>query len=221
MTKSKKAPAGRISTGFSEFDHVLGGGFVEGHTLLLGGDHGIGKTTLALQVASNLVRKGKKVVYVSADETTTKMAETVKRIGAHKKIKILGNTPSVYEAIDPDGMTDKPDIMIFDEIRSMYLEDVDGDAGTVRQINALATYLTSFANETGVVVMILCHTTKAGKIASSPELDHLVDTAVLLALSDKISTRQLRAKKNRYGKSGIYGLLDFDAKGFHPCKDRS
>lgn len=200
----------RVSTGFEEFDRVTGGGLVQGSLVLLAGDPGIGKSTLILQSAGNICSKGKKLLYVCAEESASQVKLRAQRLNVNS------NNLYVYSQTDLDAVKIKteelkPDILVVDSIQSVYTSDITSSSGSVSQIRECTNALMSIAKNKNITVVVVGHVTKEGNIAGPKVLEHMVD-AVLYFEGDKYkSQRILRAIKNRFGstnETGIFNMAD-------------
>ncbi|QER41977.1 DNA repair protein RadA [Thermodesulfobacterium sp. TA1] len=204
----------RILTGISEFDLVLGGGIVPGSFILIGGDPGIGKSTLLTQVAGILAEKGLKVVYLSAEESAEQVKLRVERLGLGAKVFFVGdnNLSAVIEELK----TLKPDLLIVDSIQTVFLPELESPPGGVSQIRECANVLMRFAKEQGVITIVVGHITKGGIIAGPKVLEHLVDVVLYLEGEKETGFRLLRAVKNRFGPVNEIGVFLMTSKGLAP-----
>jgi DNA repair protein RadA/Sms len=202
----------RRSSGIGEFDRVLGGGLVPASAILLGGDPGIGKSTLLLQAAAAAARGGAKVVYVSGEEAPAQIRLRAGRLG-------LGNAPVKLAA--ETGLRDvlatleaeRPDLAIIDSIQTMWLDHVESAPGSVSQVRASAHELTAFAKRRGVAVILVGHVTKDGQIAGPRVVEHMVDTVLYFEGERSHQFRILRAVKNRFGPADEIGVFEMTGSG--------
>jgi DNA repair protein RadA/Sms len=200
----------RLSTGVKEFDRVLGGGIVNGALILLGGDPGIGKSTLLLQVALCAAQVKRKTLYVTGEESAAQIKLRAERLG-----ELNGNllifTETNIENIILKAAAEKPDLLIVDSIQTMYSNDTPSSAGSVGQVRLCTASLMRFAKETSIPTVIVGHVTKEGSIAGPKLLEHMVDVVLYFEGERSYSFRVLRAIKNRFGttnESGIFSMED-------------
>jgi DNA repair protein RadA/Sms len=202
----------RFQTGINEFDNVLGGGIVPGAVVLIGGDPGIGKSTLSLQVSCRLAAQGKKVLYVSGEESIAQTSMRARRLGDVKKDLYIVNQ------IDLNAVTDyvknmSPDVLVVDSIQVVYQPDLGSTPGSVSQVRECAAVLTQLAKTKGMPVFIIGHVTNEGMIAGPRVLEHIVDT-VLYFEGERYSTyRVLRTTKNRFGSTNEIGVFEMTSAG--------
>lgn len=211
-------PQKRVSTGIGELDRVLGGGLIRGMAVLLGGDPGIGKSTLLLQAASNLAGEGK-VLYVSGEESAAQIKLRAQRLGIPNDLRVLCETD--LAAILEEAGRVLAEILIVDSIQTMLVEESTGTAGSVSQVRAATSLLTRFAKDTGTVVLIVGHVTKDGNIAGPRVLEHIVDTVLYFEGDRQEGLRLLRAVKNRFGSTNEVGVFEMRDDGMAEVKDPS
>ena len=202
----------RISTKISEMDRVLGGGIVVGSLVLVGGDPGIGKSTLLLQMCRNLSDEGKKVLYVSGEESLRQIKMRAERLGTFSRdISILCETDL---DIISNSITDMmPDVVIIDSIQTMYREDVGSAPGSVSQVREATSILMRIAKGLHIKVFIVGHVTKEGVVAGPRVLEHMVDTVLYFEGDGGASFRFLRGVKNRFGSTNEIGVFEMRADG--------
>ena len=202
----------RISTKISEMDRVLGGGIVVGSLVLVGGDPGIGKSTLLLQMCRNLSDEGKKVLYVSGEESLRQIKMRAERLGTFSRdISILCETDL---DIISNSITDMmPDVVIIDSIQTMYREDVGSAPGSVSQVREATSILMRIAKGLHITVFIVGHVTKEGVVAGPRVLEHMVDTGLYFEGDGGASFRFLRGVKNRFGSTNEIGVFEMRADG--------
>ena len=202
----------RISTKISEMDRVLGGGIVVGSLVLVGGDPGIGKSTLLLQMCRNLSDEGKKVLYVSGEESLRQIKMRAERLGTFSRdISILCETDL---DIISNSITDMmPDVVIIDSIQTMYREDVVSAPGSVSQVREATSILMRIAKGLHITVFIVGHVTKEGVVAGPRVLEHMVDTVLYFEGDGGASFRFLRGVKNRFGSTNEIGVFEMRADG--------
>lgn len=202
----------RLVTGLNEFDRVLGGGIVRGSLVLLGGDPGIGKSTLLLQVASRVALLGIPVLYVSAEESARQVKLRAERLGVNQPgimlvtNQLLDDLPHYMENI-------KPGLVIVDSIQTVYSGQIDSAPGSVGQLRENAGLLMKMAKTTEIPFFIIGHVTKEGYLAGPRVLEHLVDTVIYFEGEKNYAYRILRAVKNRFGSTDEIGILEMTARG--------
>jgi DNA repair protein RadA/Sms len=202
----------RITTDIAELDHVLGGGVVSGSVVLIGGAPGIGKSTLLLQVCGALNKKGKKILYISAEESAqqTKLrAERLGNIGDDLYIVCETNLDVIFEHIKKIA----PDIIVADSIQVLYLDDISSASGSVSQVRECASRLTILAKNSGIAVFLVGHVTKEGSLAGPRVLEHLVDSVLYFEGESHTNFRILRAVKNRFGPTNEIGIFEMTSFG--------
>ncbi len=204
----------RIKTDLNEFDYVLGGGIVSSSLILIGGDPGIGKSTLLTQIAGLLAGKGIKVVYVSAEESIEQIKLRVDRLKINSNFYFVSDTnlSGILESIEDV----KPDILIIDSIQTVYLPELESSPGGVSQVRECANVLMRLAKEKGIIVILVGHITKSGLIAGPKILEHLVDVVLYLEGEKETGFRILRAVKNRFGPINEIGVFLMTEKGLIP-----
>ena len=201
----------RFSTGIGELDRVLGGGAVEGSLVLVGGAPGIGKSTLLLQICTNLCA-GRKVLYVSGEESERQLKLRAQRLGvAPEELYILSETrmSDILEAVEEM----KPDILIADSIQTLYLEENDSSPGSVSQVKDCTMTLMHLSKSQGITVFVVGHINKDGNIAGPKVLEHMVDCVLYFEGDPDTSYRLLRAAKNRFGSTNEIGVFEMADKG--------
>ena len=202
----------RLRTGIGEFDRVLGGGVIPGSVVLIGGDPGIGKTTLLLQALPRFVSKGERVLYVSGEESPRQMKMRGDRLGIHSSsLYVLAETS--LEEILKAVQDLQPAAIVVDSIQTVYTDQITSAPGSISQVQEVSAQLMWFAKRSGVPVFIIGHVTKEGAIAGPRLLEHIVDT-VLYFEGDKGHTyRILRAVKNRFGSTNEIGVFEMKDTG--------
>ncbi len=209
----------RIDSSLSELDRVLGGGIVPGSVVLIGGDPGVGKSSLLLQVCCQL-SQSQKVLYVTGEESLQQVAMRAKRMTLPEdKLRLLTETD--VEAITMAAQTEQPKVMVVDSIQTMQLGDVSSAAGGVSQVRESAAYLTRFAKQNQIMVFLVGHVTKSGEVAGPRVLEHIVDTVLFLEGQSDSRFRTLRAIKNRFGAVNELGVFAMTDKGMKQIKNPS
>ncbi len=210
----------RLATGIEEFDRALGGGLVAGSATLIGGDPGIGKSTLLLQAAANIASRGMPVAYISGEEAADQVRLRARRLG-------LGNAPVKLAAATSvrDILTTleeaRPALVVIDSIQTMHSDLIEGAPGTVSQVRASAQELIRFAKETATALVLVGHVTKDGSIAGPRVLEHMVDTVLSFEGERSHQYRILRAAKNRFGGTDEIGVFAMVEKGLEEVSNPS
>tara|TARA_B100000787_G_scaffold164151_1_gene146530 strand:+ start:235 stop:1422 length:1188 start_codon:yes stop_codon:yes gene_type:complete len=213
-------PPPRTKAGVAELDRVLGGGLVQASALLVGGDPGIGKSTLLLQAAAKFARNGLKVIYVSGEEATAQVRMRAQRLGLTDSPLILAaetNLRDILTTLDEE----KPDLVIIDSIQTMWADHIEAAPGSVSQVRSSAHELTSYAKRKGVSVIMVGHVTKDGQIAGPRIVEHMVDTVLYFEGERNHQFRLLRAVKNRFGPADEIGVFEMTGKGLVEVKNPS
>ncbi|MCX7988005.1 MAG: DNA repair protein RadA [Thermodesulfovibrio sp.] len=210
----------RLSTGIGELDRVLGGGVVKGSIVLIGGDPGIGKSTLLLQATDNLAKKYGKVLYVSGEESLTQIKLRAERLQvSSENIFLLSET--LVERIIQCAEEEKLSALVVDSIQTVYTEEAISAPGSVSQIRESATKLMNFAKSAGVPVFLIGHVTKEGAIAGPRVLEHLVDTVLYFEGDRGYAYRILRSVKNRFGPANEIGVFEMTGMGLSEVENPS
>ena len=202
----------RIRMGIDEFDQVLGGGIVEGSLVLVGGDPGIGKSTLLLQMCKQLVEKGKKVLYISGEESMRQIKMRADRLGEFKGDLLLLSETNL-DTVEQTIQSVKPEIVVIDSIQTMFKEDVGSAPGSVGQVRETTNTLLAIAKGMGISVFIIGHVTKEGMVAGPRVLEHMVDTVLYFEGDRNATYRILRAVKNRFGSTNEIGVFEMKNEG--------
>jgi DNA repair protein RadA/Sms len=204
----------RTTTGMQELDRVLGGGIVKGSLILVGGDPGIGKSTLLLQICETIGRQNKNVLYVSGEESVAQIKMRAERLEVvTPNLSLLSETH--VGAIETLIKGSKPDLVIIDSIQTVYSEDVSSAPGSVSQVREATHVLMNIAKGYGITIMIVGHVTKEGSLAGPRVLEHMVDTVLYFEGERHASFRILRAVKNRFGSTneiGVFEMADIGLK---------
>lgn len=209
----------RINTGMSELDRVLGGGIVPGSVVLIGGDPGVGKSSILLQVMCQLSTQ-MNALYVTGEESLQQVASRANRMQLpDDKLRLFTETD--VEAIIDAAHKELPKVMVVDSIQTMQLADVSSAAGGVSQVRESAAFLTRFAKQNNIAVFLVGHVTKSGEVAGPRVLEHIVDTVVFLEGQSDSRFRTLRAIKNRFGAVNELGVFAMTEKGMKQIKNPS
>ena len=209
---TEEAPPPRTHSGMNELDRVLGGGLVPSSAILVGGDPGIGKSTLLLQAAAQFANAGLKTIYVSGEEANAQVRMRAKRLGladAHVKLAAETNLRNILTTLE----VEKPQLVIIDSIQTMWSDTVDSAPGSVSQVRSAAHELTTFAKRNGISVVLVGHVTKDGQIAGPRVVEHMVDTVLYFEGERGHQFRILRAVKNRFGPSDEIGVFEMTGRG--------
>ena len=210
----------RVSTGMKELDRVLGGGIVQGSMVLVGGDPGIGKSTLLLQVCRNLSEQKVKVLYISGEESLQQIKIRAERIGRFTdSLKLLceTNLDTIKAVIDRE----KPQIVVIDSIQTMFNEEVSSAPGSVSQVRESTGVLMQIAKGMGISVFIVGHVTKEGVVAGPRVLEHMVDTVLYFEGDRHAAYRILRGVKNRFGSTNEIGVFEMRQSGLEEVENPS
>ncbi|MCI8725108.1 MAG: DNA repair protein RadA [Hungatella sp.] len=202
----------RVTTGYAELDRVLGGGVVAGSLVLVGGDPGIGKSTLLLQVCRNLAAVGRKVLYISGEESLKQIKLRANRIGTVTG-ELLFLCETSLDVIAETIEEVKPDIVIIDSIQTMFREEVASAPGSVSQVRESTNLLMQIAKGGGITIFIVGHVTKEGVVAGPRVLEHMVDTVLYFEGDRHASYRILRGVKNRFGSTNEIGVFEMREQG--------
>lgn len=210
--------SGRVSSGIGELDRVLGGGIVPGSVTLLGGDPGIGKSTLLMQTAAELTKQGT-VLYVTGEESASQLKLRAERLGVGGDMLILAEND--LSAIESEVDRIKPAYVMIDSIQTMYSADCSGTNGSISQIREATSLITRMAKRTGAATFIVGHVTKDGAIAGPRILEHMVDTVLYFEGDRQDSFRLLRSVKNRFGSTDEIGVFEMRSTGMAEISDPS
>ena len=207
-----EAPPPRRTSGIAELDRVLGGGLVAASAILVGGDPGIGKSTLLLQAVAAFANSGLNCMYISGEEAAAQVRLRASRLGlSHAPVQLGAETNlrDILTTVD----SERPDLVVIDSIQTMWLDSVDSAPGSVSQVRAAAHELVSFAKRRGVSVIIVDHVTKEGQIAGPRVVEHMVDTVLYFEGERGHQFRILRAVKNRFGPADEIGVFEMTGMG--------
>ncbi len=201
----------RFSIGIGELDTVLGGGLVRGSVVLIGGEPGIGKSTLLLQAAGSLGARGVDVLYVCGEESVQQVRSRADRVGASTGISLLPEVDA--SAVEATVLAERPSVVIVDSIQTLFDPGLDGVPGSVGQVRATAARLVRLAKSHDVTVIVVGHVTKEGSIAGPRVLEHVVDTVLYFEGDADHTFRVVRAAKNRFGSVAEVGIFEMGAAG--------
>jgi DNA repair protein RadA/Sms len=210
----------RVSTDIPELDRVLGGGIVRGSLVLIGGDPGIGKSTLMMQLAHSLSRKNQKILYISGEESENQIRMRAQRLKIETE-NLYVFTETCVERILPEAENLKPFALVVDSIQTMYTLKIPAVPGSVGQIRETAMQFLSYAKQSNITVFLTGHVTKEGMIAGPRLLEHLVDCVLYFEGDNKQLYRILRAVKNRFGSINEIGVFEMTEAGLLPVKNPS
>lgn len=210
----------RLDTNMKELDRVLGGGIVKGSLVLIGGDPGIGKSTILLQVCRNLTDAGHKVLYVSGEESLQQIKMRAERLGDFKKEMYLLCETDV-DAIEDAMAKVQPEVMVIDSVQTMMLESVASAAGSVSQVREVTNRLMQMAKLKNVAIFIVGHVTKEGTVAGPRTLEHMVDTVLYFEGERSSMYRILRSVKNRFGATNEIAVFEMKEHGLEEVKNPS
>jgi DNA repair protein RadA/Sms len=219
--------AARRATGNAEFDRVTGGGLVRGSAILIGGDPGIGKSTLLLQIVTAVAQDTKasakpmRSAYISGEEAVEQVQLRAKRLGQQSPAVQIAAATNVRDIIASLDKADPPDLVVIDSIQTMYLDNLDSAPGTVAQVRSAAAELIRLAKQRGFVLMLVGHVTKEGQIAGPRVLEHMVDTVLYFEGERGHHFRLLRAVKNRFGPANEIGVFEMTELGLQEVPNPS
>ena len=220
LSEIPEETSARATTGIGELDRVLGGGVVEGSLMLVGGDPGIGKSTLLLQASEHLARGGARVLYISGEESVRQIKMRARRLGVTSD-NLLILSENAMDAAERRWEEIAPDYMIIDSIQTMYRPDMASAPGSVSQVRECASLLMRMAKTTGCAVFLVGHVTKEGAIAGPRVLEHMVDVVLYFEGDRQHEYRILRAVKNRFGSVNELGLFEMHERGMVPVENPS
>lgn len=209
---TEEAPPPRAASGMDELDRVLGGGLVPASAILVGGDPGIGKSTLLLQATASFARNGLKCLYISGEEASAQVRMRAQRLGLSDAPVALGAETALRDILTTLD-AERPDLAVIDSIQTMWLDTVEAAPGSVSQVRAAAHELVTFAKRRGVAVILVGHVTKEGQIAGPRVVEHMVDTVLYFEGERGHQFRILRAVKNRFGPADEIGVFEMTGSG--------
>ena len=210
----------RLLTGNAEFDRACGGGLVPGSALLIGGDPGVGKSTLLLQIASGLAKGGASVAYISGEEAPAQIRLRARRLGVEKAPVHLASATSLRDIL-ATLKSEKPAAVIIDSIQTLWSDALPAAPGTVTQVRACAQELVRFAKSSGCIVLLVGHVTKDGQIAGPRVVEHMVDAVMYFESEQGRDFRILRAVKNRFGAAHEIGVFEMSTEGLREVANPS
>ena len=219
LNKIEGKSEAKISTGFNELDRVLGGGLVNGSLILLGGEPGIGKSTLILQICNKIKTDGK-VLYISGEESGEQIKLRADRLGV-KNENLLFLSETNIENIEENILSINPKLVIIDSIQTMFSEDITSAPGSVSQVREITAKIMRTCKENGVTTILIGHVTKDGNIAGPRVLEHMVDTVLYLEGERYFAYRMLRGVKNRFGSTNEIGMFEMQSEGLVEITDPS
>ncbi|HEX6559156.1 MAG TPA: DNA repair protein RadA [Longimicrobiales bacterium] len=220
LSEITTADQARVATRLDEFDFVLGGGIVPGSLILIGGEPGIGKSTLLLQVAARLAEVGQRALYVSGEESGAQVRLRADRLNEQTaEVLFLGETD--LARILAQAEEHAPGVLFIDSIQTTYTEDIEGAPGNVGQVRECAARLQRYAKQNDVAVFLVGHVTKGGSVAGPKTLEHIVDTVLYFEETGSLDHRVLRATKNRFGGVDEIGVFRMTAEGLIPVANPS
>jgi DNA repair protein RadA/Sms len=220
FSKLEISDAPRMVSGIAEVDRVLGGGFVAGELVLIGGDPGIGKSTLVAQIAGNIASSVGDVLYVSGEESGQQIQMRLERLGVQSD-QLLYSGEQHVESICKTALSTKPRLLIIDSIQTIASSLVDGEPGSVNQLKACTVRLLECAKQSGVPILIIGHVTKGGELGGPKMLEHIVDAVLYLEGDRQHQFRLLRAVKNRFGSTSEIGVFQMREKGLEEVPSAS
>ncbi|HMK70399.1 MAG TPA: DNA repair protein RadA [Xanthobacteraceae bacterium] len=219
--KGRTLEAPRLASGIAEFDRVTGGGLVRGTVLLLGGDPGIGKSTLLIEVAAACARNRRRAVYISGEEAVAQVRLRAERLGLSEAAVELAAETSVEDIVATLSQGPTPQLLVIDSIQTMWTQSVDAAPGTVTQVRGSAGELIRFAKRTGAAVILVGHVTKDGQIAGPRVVEHMVDAVLSFEGEGSQQFRILRAIKNRFGPTDEIGVFEMTGTGLREVANPS
>ena len=213
--------APRLPSGIAEFDRVTGGGFVRGSVLLVGGDPGIGKSTLLIQATAALARAGHRAVYISGEEAVAQVRLRAERLGLRDTAVELAAETAVEDIIATLSEGKTPRLIVIDSIQTMWTDTVESAPGTVTQVRGSAQALIRFAKKSGAAIILVGHVTKDGQIAGPRVVEHMVDAVLSFEGEGSHQFRILRAVKNRFGPTDEIGVFEMTGSGLREVANPS
>ena len=219
QAETRDAP--RLPTGMAELDRVLGGGLVPGSAVLVGGDPGIGKSTLLLQAAAALASRGAPVVYLSGEEAPAQVRMRAARLGLSQAPVALGTETNLANIIATLGKAKSPALIVIDSVQTLWSEGLEAAPGTISQLRGCASALVSWAKGSGSTLVLVGHVTKDGQIAGPKVIEHMVDTVLYFEGQSGNQFRILRSVKNRFGPTDEIGVFEMRYEGLQQVENAS
>jgi len=219
LSQVKSDAGGRIKSGFAELDRVLGGGIVPGSVILVGGDPGVGKSTLLLQVSCRLAERHR-TIYISGEESPQQISQRAIRLGLGRD-RLLFQAETSAEAIIATAEANAPAFLVIDSIQTLQCGDISSAPGSVSQVREAAARLTAFAKQNNVTVFLIGHVTKSGDLAGPRVLEHIIDVVCYIEGASDNRFRMVRAVKNRYGAVNELGVFAMTDQGMREIKNPS
>ena len=219
QAETRDAP--RLPTGMAELDRVLGGGLVPGSAVLVGGDPGIGKSTLLLQAAAALASRGAPVVYLSGEEAPAQVRMRAARLGLSQAPVALGTETNLSNIIATLGKAKSPALIVIDSVQTLWSEGLEAAPGTISQLRGCASALVSWAKGSGSTLVLVGHVTKDGQIAGPKVIEHMVDTVLYFEGQSGNQFRILRSVKNRFGPTDEIGVFEMRYEGLQQVENAS
>jgi len=219
QAETRDAP--RLPTGMAELDRVLGGGLVPGSAVLVGGDPGIGKSTLLLQAAAALASRGAPVVYLSGEEAPAQVRMRAARLGLSQAPVALGTETNLSNIIATLGKAKSPALIVIDSVQTLWSEGLEAAPGTISQLRGCASALVSWAKGSGSTLVLVGHVTKDGQIAGPKVIEHMVDTVLYFEGQSGHQFRILRSVKNRFGPTDEIGVFEMRYEGLQQVENPS
>jgi DNA repair protein RadA/Sms len=219
--RGEAQPAPRLASGLAELDRVMGGGFVKGSVLLVGGDPGIGKSTLLIQASAALARAGHRAVYISGEEAVAQVRLRAERLSLSSAPVELAAETSVEDIVATLGEGRTPRLIVIDSIQTMWTDTVEAAPGTVTQVRSAAQALIRFAKRSGAAIFLVGHVTKDGQIAGPRVVEHMVDAVLSFEGDGLHQFRILRAVKNRFGPTDEIGVFEMTGSGLREVANPS
>ncbi|HEU4798262.1 MAG TPA: DNA repair protein RadA [bacterium] len=220
ITDVPEATEPRVSTGMAELDRVLGGGLVQGSLVLIGGEPGVGKSTLLTMISQRLASAGRTVLYVSGEESTQQIKLRAQRLGVAARSLLLLAETNLDAIVDAAGKV-QPQVLVIDSIQTVYKPDLASAPGSVGQVRESTADLLRLAKGSGTAVLLVGHVTKEGQIAGPRVMEHIVDTVLYFEGDRQHAYRILRATKNRFGSTNEIGVFEMRAEGLREVANPS
>ncbi len=220
ITEVQSIVDNRLTTGIGEFDRVLGGGMVEGSLILIGGEPGIGKSTLTLQSMGHLARLGKKVLYVSGEESGSQIKLRAERLNALSENLLVCSEICVEDILQWVNKVE-PDVLVLDSVQTFYTSDLQSAPGSIGQVREVVFKIFQSIKQRGLPTLLIGHINKDGAIAGPKSLEHIVDTVVYFEGDQSHAYRALRATKNRFGPTPEIGVFQMEQEGLVPVENPS